>query len=50
MEEYSYNQDPNYRPDINIEIAVGFNPLIAETKKTVRFGCLGQQKTFGIKK
>ena len=33
MDEYTYNQDPNYRPDINIEIASGFNSLVARDRR-----------------
>ena len=29
MDEYSFNQNPNYRPNINLEIAAAFNSLIA---------------------
>ena len=33
MDEYTFNQDPSYRPDINMEIAAGFNSLIARDRK-----------------
>ena len=32
MDEYRFNQNPNYRPDKNLEIAVGFNSLIARDR------------------
>ena len=33
MDEYTFNQDPKYRPDISLEIAVGFNSLVARDQK-----------------
>ncbi len=50
MDEYSFNQNQNCRPDINLEIAAGFNSLIACDKLMTRSGFLDQQKKYGIRK
>ena len=32
MDEYTYNEDPQYRPSINLNIAVAFNSLVVQNK------------------
>ena len=44
MDEFTYNQNPNYRPDINMEIAVGFNALIARDQRDGTIWMFGPTK------